>query len=89
MAHKNLTPNGLVTVAETAPFIRQPANPGVGDVIQDTGGLRKIRWSRPGTGKLDLGRKTTAPALTETIKQTYRRHEYHDQIWRRSGRKPE
>jgi mRNA-degrading endonuclease RelE of RelBE toxin-antitoxin system len=27
------------------------ANPDVGDVIPDTGGLRKVRWSRPGTGK--------------------------------------
>lgn len=27
------------------------ANPLVGDVIQGSGGLRKIRWSRPGQGK--------------------------------------
>ncbi len=27
------------------------ANPEAGDVIPDTGGIRKIRWSRPGTGK--------------------------------------
>jgi hypothetical protein len=27
------------------------ANPDVGDVIPDTGGLRKVRWTRPGTGK--------------------------------------
>jgi mRNA-degrading endonuclease RelE of RelBE toxin-antitoxin system len=27
------------------------ADPDAGDVIPDTGGLRKIRWSRPGTGK--------------------------------------
>jgi hypothetical protein len=27
------------------------ANPDAGDVIPDTGGLRKIRWSRPGIGK--------------------------------------
>jgi len=26
-------------------------NPRVGDVIQDTGGLRKIRWSANGKGK--------------------------------------
>jgi hypothetical protein len=26
-------------------------NPTVGDEIQGTGGLRKIRWSRPGMGK--------------------------------------
>jgi hypothetical protein len=61
-------PMELMTVAETAPFIRQAAklwteddrtafvnliaaNPDIGDVIPDTGGLRKIRWSRPGTGK--------------------------------------
>ena len=27
------------------------ANPEAGDVIPDTGGVRKVRWSRPGTGK--------------------------------------
>ena len=27
------------------------ANPTVGDIIPDTGGVRKVRWSRPGTGK--------------------------------------
>ena len=27
------------------------ANPEAGAVIPDTGGVRKIRWSRPGTGK--------------------------------------
>lgn len=27
------------------------ANPDAGDVIPDTGGLRKIRWGRPNTGK--------------------------------------
>ena len=27
------------------------ANPEAGDVIPDTGGLRKVRWSRQGTGK--------------------------------------
>lgn len=27
------------------------ADPDAGDVIPDTGGLRKVRWSRPGTGK--------------------------------------
>jgi hypothetical protein len=59
---------GLITVAETAPFVRQAAklwsdedriafvdfiaaNPDAGDVIPDTGGLRKVRWTRPGTGK--------------------------------------
>ena len=27
------------------------ANPEAGDVIPDTGGVRKVRWSRAGTGK--------------------------------------
>jgi len=27
------------------------ANPEAGDVIPDTGGVRKVRWSRPGMGK--------------------------------------
>jgi hypothetical protein len=27
------------------------ANPDAGDVIPDTGGIRKIRWGRPGMGK--------------------------------------
>ncbi|HTO19894.1 MAG TPA: transcriptional regulator [Pseudomonas sp.] len=27
------------------------ANPLAGDVIPGSGGLRKVRWSRPGTGK--------------------------------------
>ena len=27
------------------------ANPEAGDVIPDSGGIRKVRWSRPGTGK--------------------------------------
>jgi hypothetical protein len=27
------------------------ANPDAGDIIPDTGGLRKIRWTRPGIGK--------------------------------------
>jgi hypothetical protein len=26
-------------------------NPDAGDVIPETGGVRKLRWSRPGTGK--------------------------------------
>ena len=111
----------LMTVAETAPFIRQAAklwteddrtgfvnfiaaNPYAGDVIPDTGGLRKVRWGRPGIGKrggvrviyfyhddsmplylLLIYAKTErenwtrderlrAQALTEQIKQTYRRH---------------
>jgi hypothetical protein len=112
---------GLMTVAETAPFIRQAAklwteddrnafvdfiaaNPDAGDVIPDTGGLRKVRWGRPNTGKRGGVRviyfyhddsmplyllliyakserenwtgdeKRRAHALTESIKQTYRRH---------------
>jgi hypothetical protein len=27
------------------------ANPEAGDVIPDTGGVRKVRWTRPGSGK--------------------------------------
>ena len=27
------------------------ASPEAGDVIRETGGLRKVRWSRPGSGK--------------------------------------
>ena len=63
-----ISPGGLITVAETAAFIRQSAklwteddrtafvdfiagNPDAGDIIPDTGGLRKVRWSRPGMGK--------------------------------------
>ena len=58
----------LMTVAETAPFVRQAtklwteddrnafvdfiaANPDVGDVIPDTGHLRKVRWGRREIGK--------------------------------------
>jgi hypothetical protein len=58
----------LLTVAETALFMRQAAgvwsdddraafvdfiagNPEEGDVIPDTGGIRKIRWRRQGSGK--------------------------------------
>jgi hypothetical protein len=58
----------LVTLAETAVFVRQAAsiwddaereefinfiaaNPETGDVIPKTGGVRKVRWSRAGTGK--------------------------------------
>ena len=63
-----VSPSELMTVAETASFVRQAAklwtnddrdafvdfiaaNPDAGDLIPDTGGLRKIRWSRPGMGK--------------------------------------
>ncbi len=58
----------LITVAETAVFVRQAkevwteaereefvlyiaGNPEAGSVIADTGGVRKVRWSRAGTGK--------------------------------------
>jgi hypothetical protein len=61
-------PMGLVTVAETAIFVRQAekiwgddereefvtfiaANPDIGNVIPDTGGVRKVRWKRAGVGK--------------------------------------
>jgi hypothetical protein len=111
----------MMTVAETAPFIRQAAklwtdddrtafvnfiaaNPDAGDIIPDTGGLRKIRWTRPGSGKRGGVRiiyfyhddtmplyllliyakaerenwthdeRRRAQALTEMIKQAYRRH---------------
>ena len=79
-------------------------NPDAGDVIPDTGGLRKVRWGRAGMGKRGGVRiiyfyhddsmplyllliyakterenwtrdeKQRAQALTESIKQTYRRH---------------
>ena len=32
-------------------FIWLAANPEAGDVIPDSGGCRKVRWSRAGTGK--------------------------------------
>jgi hypothetical protein len=58
----------LLTVAETALFMRQAAdiwsdeersafvdfiaaNPEEGDVIPETGGIRKVRWRRRGSGK--------------------------------------
>lgn len=61
-------PGGLITIAETALFVRQAekvwndaereafvsfiaAHPEAGDVIPDTGGVRKVRWSRSGSGK--------------------------------------
>jgi mRNA-degrading endonuclease RelE of RelBE toxin-antitoxin system len=80
------------------------ANPDAGHLIPDTGGLRKIRWGRAGSGKRGGVRviyfyhddamplfllliyaksqrenwtrdeKIRARALTEQIKQTYRRH---------------
>jgi hypothetical protein len=40
------------TDAERAAFVDFiAANPEEGDVIQDTGGIRKVRWSRQGSGK--------------------------------------
>ena len=44
--------NELLTDDEYADFQRYLAdNPRLGDVIQDTGGLRKIRWAANGKGK--------------------------------------
>jgi hypothetical protein len=34
---------------EFASFIA--ANPTAGDVVPESGGIRKVRWSRPGSGK--------------------------------------
>ena len=34
---------------EFASFIAE--HPGAGDVVPSSGGIRKVRWSRPGTGK--------------------------------------
>ena len=61
-------PDTLITVAETALFVRQAetvwsdeeheefvnyiaSNPKAGDVIPETGGVRKVRWNRKGGGK--------------------------------------
>jgi hypothetical protein len=58
----------LITVAETAVFMRQAAsvwtdedrsafvdfiarNPEAGDLIPQSGGVRKVRWGRQGSGK--------------------------------------
>jgi hypothetical protein len=58
----------LITVAETAMFMRQAVevwseeerlafvdfiarNPETGDVIPESGGVRKVRWGRQGSGK--------------------------------------
>jgi len=44
--------NELLTDDEYAEFQQYLAdNPRSGDVIQDTGGLRKIRWTSNGKGK--------------------------------------
>lgn len=36
---------------ERSAFVDFIANPEAGDVIPDTGGIRKVRWSRAGVGK--------------------------------------
>ena len=64
MAYISCVPKAPITVAETPLFVRQAAeaehdafvtfiasNPEIGDVIPDTGGVRKVRWSRAGSGK--------------------------------------
>ena len=68
MAYSDAVPRNIVTVAETALFVRQAEavwdaaereafidfiawNPEAGDLIPETGGVRKIRWRRSGTGK--------------------------------------
>jgi len=43
---------GLWSEAEHDAFVNYiAANPQAGDVIPDSGGIRKVRWSRSGTGK--------------------------------------
>jgi len=43
---------GIWSDADRQAFIDYiAANPDAGDIIPDTGGLRKIRWGRPGSGK--------------------------------------
>jgi len=68
MAYSTRVSRKLITVVETAVFLRQAEdvwedaereafvnyiawNPEVGDVIPETGGVRKVRWARGGTGK--------------------------------------
>jgi hypothetical protein len=68
LAYRTAMVQTLITVAETAIFLRQAkavwtedeheefvltiaGNPEAGDVIPGTGGVRKVRWSRTGTGK--------------------------------------
>ena len=68
MAYTTGVARKLITVAETAVFVRQAEdvwdeagreafvefiaqNPEAGDVIPETGGVRKIRWVKAGTGK--------------------------------------
>jgi hypothetical protein len=44
--------DGIWSDAEREEFVDYIArNPEAGDVIQDTGGVRKVRWRRQGTGK--------------------------------------
>lgn len=43
---------GVWSAQEAAQFVDFiAANPGAGDVIRGTAGLRKVRWTRPGMGK--------------------------------------
>jgi hypothetical protein len=75
---------GLMTVAETAPFIRQAAklwteddrnafvdfiaaNPDAGDVIPDTGGLRKVRWGRAWASAAVCGSSTLSRRLGTAV----------------------
>ena len=70
----------MITVAETAPFqskinkllsqeergdlIAYLSDPSAGTLIQGTGGIRKLRWSRGNRGKSG----ETADPLLETLK---------------------
>lgn len=68
MAYRSKLMGGLITVVETALFVKQSeviwrsderlefidyvaSNPEAGDIIPGTGGVRKVRWSRQGSGK--------------------------------------
>jgi hypothetical protein len=68
MAYSAAVAGKLVTVVETAVFVRQALelwddaereafidfiawNPESGDLIPETGGVRKVRWTRRGSGK--------------------------------------
>ena len=68
MAYIKWVPGELITIAETALFVRQAekvwddaereafvsfiaAHPEAGDIVPETGGVRKVRWSRSGSGK--------------------------------------
>lgn len=80
-------PDKLITVAETALFMRQAekvwsdaereefvsyiaANPKAGDVIPETGGVRKVRWNREGSGKRG-GAKSSISTLTPVGRCTF------------------